>query len=78
MLRFSWHRLTGVAVGLVIGPGDVADAVARRIATHPEARLQLVGYLAPSRATRTRAPALPRLGSIDDIARVAQEQGSSG
>ncbi len=25
--------------------GDLADVVARRIATHPEARLQLVGYL---------------------------------
>ena len=43
-----WHRLTGVATGLVIGPGDVADRVARRVATHPEARLQLVGYLAPA------------------------------
>ena len=47
-IRFSWQRLTGVAVGLVIGPSDVADRVARRIATHPEARLHLAGYLAPA------------------------------
>ncbi len=44
-MRFAWHRLTDVAVGLVIGPGDAADRVARRIATHPEARLRLAGYL---------------------------------
>ena len=74
VLRFSWQRLTGVAVGLVIGPGDGADRVARRIATHPEARLRLAGYLGPA-GQGDGAAGLPRLGSIEDIARVAQEQG---
>ena len=55
-IRFSWQRLTGVAVGLVIGPSDVADRVARRIATHPEARLQLAGYLAPADAEARPRP----------------------
>jgi len=74
-IRFSWQRLTGVAVGLVIGPGDVADRVARRIATHPEARLQLAGYLAPAGSEPSAAASLPRLGAVDDVAGVAQEQG---
>jgi exopolysaccharide biosynthesis polyprenyl glycosylphosphotransferase len=73
VVRFSWQRLTGVAVGLVIGPGDAADRIARRIATHPEARLHLAGYLAPTESARATADGLPRLGSIDDIERVAQE-----
>ena len=74
-IRFSWQRLTGVAVGLVIGPRDVADRVARRIATHPEARLQLAGYLAPPTGDSDPAATLPRLGTLDDIARVAEEKG---
>jgi exopolysaccharide biosynthesis polyprenyl glycosylphosphotransferase len=74
-VRFSWQRLTGVAVGLVIGPSDVAERVARRIATHPEARLRLAGFLGPENAKAAGPADLPRLGSIEDIERVAQEQG---
>ena len=50
----------------------MADVVARRIATHPEARLRLVGYLSAPRDKDRRA-SLPRLGSIDEISRVARE-----
>jgi exopolysaccharide biosynthesis polyprenyl glycosylphosphotransferase len=72
ILRFLWHRITGVATGIVIGPAAAANTVARRIATHPEARLQLVGYLAAApKGTETRE--LPRLGSIDDLSRIARE-----
>ncbi len=72
VLRFIWHRLTGVAIGIVIGPANLVDVVARRIATHPEARLLLVGYLSAPR-DEDRQGSLPRLGSIDDISRVARE-----
>ena len=72
VLRFGWQRLTGVATGLVIGPAGAADVVARRIATHPEARLRLVGYLSAPRDKDRRA-SLPRLGSIEEISRVARE-----
>jgi exopolysaccharide biosynthesis polyprenyl glycosylphosphotransferase len=72
VLRFVWQRLTGVATGIVIGPAAMADVVSRRIATHPEARLRLVGYLsAPS--DKDRRGSLPRLGSIEEISRVARE-----
>jgi len=71
VLRFVWQRLTGVAIGIVIGPANLVDVVARRIATHPEARLQLVGYLSAPR-DKDRQASLPRLGSIEEISRVAR------
>jgi len=70
-LRFLWHRLTGQATGLVIGPARAVDLVARRVSTHPETRLALVGYLSPE--TEAVARELPRLGSPGDISRVARE-----
>jgi exopolysaccharide biosynthesis polyprenyl glycosylphosphotransferase len=70
VLRSLWHRLTGVAAGLVIGPAAAVDMVARRVSTHPETRLALVGYLSADDAAATE---LPRLGSIADISKVARE-----
>jgi exopolysaccharide biosynthesis polyprenyl glycosylphosphotransferase len=70
VLRFLWHRLTGVASGVVIGPSGAVDMVARRVSTHPETRLTLVGYLSQGDDAATE---LPRLGSIADISRVARE-----
>jgi exopolysaccharide biosynthesis polyprenyl glycosylphosphotransferase len=70
VLRFLWHRLTGLAAGVVIGPAAAVDMVARRVSTHPETRLALVGYLSEDEATATE---LPRLGTVAEISRVAQE-----
>jgi exopolysaccharide biosynthesis polyprenyl glycosylphosphotransferase len=70
ILRFLWHRLTGLANGVVIGPAATVDMVARRVSTHPETRLALVGFLADADET---ASELPRLGSIAEISRVADE-----
>jgi exopolysaccharide biosynthesis polyprenyl glycosylphosphotransferase len=72
MLRFFWHRLIGVSTGIVIGPPEAVGVVARRVATHPEARLRLIGYLSPDSEGAVDA-AIPRLGSIADISRVARE-----
>jgi exopolysaccharide biosynthesis polyprenyl glycosylphosphotransferase len=70
VLRFLWHRLTPVATGIVIGPPRAVDMVARRISTHPETRLALVGHL----SSRSEAAAeVPRLGSVADISEVARE-----
>ncbi|HSS31964.1 MAG TPA: sugar transferase [Solirubrobacterales bacterium] len=71
VLRFLWHRLTGVAAGIVIGPPAAADIIARRVSTHPETRLLLVGYLSPE--SEETASEVPRLGSIADISRVAHD-----
>jgi exopolysaccharide biosynthesis polyprenyl glycosylphosphotransferase len=73
VVRFLWHRFTGLAAGLVIGPGRSVDMVARRVSTHPETRLELVGYL--SSKDEGTATELPRLGSLSDISRVARELG---
>ena len=76
VLRFFWHRLADAATGLVIGPAAAVEVVARRVATHPETRLSLVGYLAPRGERRgSAAGALPYLGSVAEISRVAEEQG---
>lgn len=71
VLRFLFHLLTGQATGLVIGPAKGVDMVARRVSTHPETRLALVGYL--SAETEVTATELPRLGSLADISQVARE-----
>ncbi|HEY4779026.1 MAG TPA: sugar transferase, partial [Solirubrobacterales bacterium] len=70
VLRFLWHRLTGLAAGVVIGPAAAVDMVARRVSTHPETRLVLIGYLS---AADEAASELPRLGAVADIAKVARE-----
>jgi exopolysaccharide biosynthesis polyprenyl glycosylphosphotransferase len=70
-LRFLWHQLTGVSTGLVVGPPRAVDMVARRVSTHPETRLALVGYLSPQ--GEAAATELPRLGSLADISGIARE-----
>ncbi len=71
VLRFLWHRLTAVATGIVVGPPAAVDMVARRVSTHPETRLVLVGYLSAQEEETARE--LPRLGGIADISRAARE-----
>ncbi|HKB51559.1 MAG TPA: exopolysaccharide biosynthesis polyprenyl glycosylphosphotransferase [Solirubrobacterales bacterium] len=73
VLRFFWHRLAGTATGIVVGPAAAVGVVARRVATHPETRLHLVGYLSPRGDTGEASGGLPRLGSAADISRIAGE-----
>jgi exopolysaccharide biosynthesis polyprenyl glycosylphosphotransferase len=75
VLRFLWHRLAGAAVGVVVGPADAVAVVARRVATHPETRLHLVGYLSlnPKENPDVDTGGLARLGSVADIEWVASE-----
>jgi exopolysaccharide biosynthesis polyprenyl glycosylphosphotransferase len=73
ILRWVWHRATPLAIGLVIGPPTTVDTVARRVMTHPETRLHLVGYL--SSATEEDSAELPRLGSLADISEVSRAEG---
>ncbi len=73
VLRWVWHRATPMALGLVVGPPTTVDTVARRVVTHPETRLRLVGYL--STAMAEDSVELPRLGSLADISEVAQATG---
>jgi exopolysaccharide biosynthesis polyprenyl glycosylphosphotransferase len=70
ILRWFWRQVTAPALGIVVGPPNLVDTIARRVATHPETRLLLVGYLSAAGADSTE---LPRLGSLADISEVAQE-----
>jgi exopolysaccharide biosynthesis polyprenyl glycosylphosphotransferase len=72
-IRFVWHRAVGATTGLIVGPALAADQIARRVRTHPEARLEIVGYVSTSEATASPA-GLPRLGTIADLDRIAEEQ----
>jgi exopolysaccharide biosynthesis polyprenyl glycosylphosphotransferase len=72
-IRFAWHRAVGATTGLVVGPVLAADQIARRVATHPEARLEIVGYLSAS-GTGASPGGLPRLGTTAELARIADEQ----
>jgi exopolysaccharide biosynthesis polyprenyl glycosylphosphotransferase len=73
ILRLLWHRLSGTSNGIVIGSPATAELVARRVATHPEARLSLIGYLSSKSGVAAVPGPLPRLGSIADLFRVADE-----
>jgi exopolysaccharide biosynthesis polyprenyl glycosylphosphotransferase len=74
VLRLLWHRFAEAANGVVIGPVAAVGVVARRIATHPETRLRLVGYLTSGdEGGRAEIGGLKCLGSIAEISRVAGE-----
>jgi exopolysaccharide biosynthesis polyprenyl glycosylphosphotransferase len=72
VIRFVWHRLVGASVGVAIGAPEAVSTVARRVATHPEARLQLVGYLSQPGEGEAETT-LPRLGSIAEVTEVAHD-----
>ncbi|HWH19434.1 MAG TPA: sugar transferase, partial [Solirubrobacterales bacterium] len=73
VLRWVWHRATPMALGIVVGAPAAVDTVARRVVTHPETRLHLVGYL--SNSTEEDSAELVRLGSLADISEVAAVAG---
>src|SRR6201994_1238836 len=73
VLRWVWHRATPMAIGIVVGPPATVDTIARRVVTHPETRLHLVGYL--STATEEDSVELPRLGSLAHLSEVARAEG---
>jgi exopolysaccharide biosynthesis polyprenyl glycosylphosphotransferase len=70
LIRSSWKWLVGPATAIVIGPPAPAALIARRVTTHPETHLALIGYLSP--ATAPDAGALPRLGAPDEISKIAR------
>ncbi|HJZ36354.1 MAG TPA: sugar transferase [Solirubrobacterales bacterium] len=73
VLRWVWNRATPMALGIVVGAPATVDTVARRVVTHPETRLHLVGYL--SNSTEEDSAELVRLGTLSDISEVAAVAG---
>ena len=67
----------GVATGLVVGPALAADLVARRVLTHPEARLR-AGRLPLLLRGDASPGGLPRLGEIADSPGSPRSSGWNG
>jgi exopolysaccharide biosynthesis polyprenyl glycosylphosphotransferase len=61
---------------VILGSGEVAQVLARKIHSHPEYGVELVGHLDdPIGAGEAGAPAAPLLGAIPELAAIAREHG---
>ena len=59
---------------LIIGTGEIAQAIIRRVSQHPELGVRIVGVVEPPRATEERAVwNVPVLGPSERVARIARE-----
>jgi exopolysaccharide biosynthesis polyprenyl glycosylphosphotransferase len=76
LLRFFVQRRFRAGKGLdrvlIVGSGELAVAVARRIEAHRELGLRIVGYVAPD--GEQALPGLERLGSLDDIVDLVRDR----
>ncbi|MDQ3769250.1 MAG: sugar transferase, partial [Actinomycetota bacterium] len=75
-VRAAVDRLTEPERCLILGSGQVAAVVARKVQAHPEHGVRLVGYVdvdggAPGHVS---GPGLPLLGDIDDFDKVCRRQ----
>jgi Undecaprenyl-phosphate glucose phosphotransferase len=80
-VAFAWgvgqarrHGLSQQRI-LIVGTGEIAQAIIRRVSKHPELGVRVVGVVAPPRATEERAVwDVPVLGATTEMARVVREQ----
>ncbi len=60
---------------LIVGTGEIAQAIIRRVAEHPDLGVRVVGVVEPPRATEERAVwDVPILGPAENVARIARDQ----
>jgi exopolysaccharide biosynthesis polyprenyl glycosylphosphotransferase len=60
---------------LIVGTGEIAQAIVRRVAEHPDLGVRVVGVVEPPRATEERAVwDVPILGPAENVDRIAHEQ----
>jgi exopolysaccharide biosynthesis polyprenyl glycosylphosphotransferase len=79
LLRFATSRLDSRQESLrnllIVGLSDEAVEVRRRIESHPEYRMRVVGYLAGVNQNSDCRPAVDDvLGTIDDLKRIVEDQ----
>ena len=48
LVRAAWAALTRAEIGMVVGSGDLATTIVRRLAQHPEARIDIAGFISSS------------------------------
>jgi len=76
--RTSARRVLGWEAALLVGGGDMAQALVNKLAAHPEYRLRVIGRLSRAHTDHDSArPDLPRLGSLEDLEDVAALSGAT-
>jgi exopolysaccharide biosynthesis polyprenyl glycosylphosphotransferase len=79
-MRFLVRSFEGLAIGnercVLVGGGNMADTLVRKLSAHPEYRLQVIGVIT-SDGTATSDLELPVLGTADELDRVAARYGVS-
>jgi exopolysaccharide biosynthesis polyprenyl glycosylphosphotransferase len=79
LVRYWWHGRQIPARGIVIGSPEEAAMIARRLYTHPEARLEIRGYVLPAARAGEAKPGsqaaenVPLLGTVEDVERIVDE-----
>lgn len=78
LLRLAAHRMPSSDQAmrnvLIVGVGDEALDLRRRLEAHPEYALRVIGHVpGPSEAVRPGVP-VGALGSLDDLARIVEER----
>ncbi|MEK6276645.1 MAG: sugar transferase [Actinomycetota bacterium] len=78
-VRYAFRTLGSREIGLIVGSGTEAAALARKLAVHPETRLVAIGYLDDGSTASADAGGpseLPWLGSVSDMVPVAAAHGA--
>ena len=73
-LRFLRRQGRNLRFGVVIGWGEAARTVVRRLEEHPELGIRLRGYFLDSAAGATAALDLPILGQLGDLPRFLRDE----
>jgi exopolysaccharide biosynthesis polyprenyl glycosylphosphotransferase len=72
-VRFVAARVLGPEAALLVGGGDMADLLVRKLSAHPAYRSKVVGVLADRRSAVAVPDGLPILGSREELDEVAAQ-----
>lgn len=71
VVRYWWHGRMATSLGIVVGSPESAAMIARRLETHPEAKLRVIGYLTSAgqspESDEGPASGLPCLGTVAEV-----------
>ena len=74
VVRSAWASLTRADIGAVVGSGELAATIVRRLAQHPEARIDVAGFIGPAGSPLARS-GIPCFGTTSEIEAIAAEHG---
>ena len=73
-VRSAWASLTRPDIGAIVGSGELAATIVRRLAQHPEARIEVIGCIGPSSGSLAQE-GTPCFGTTAEIEAIASEHG---